>query len=502
MFEVFRYINIPPIRILGMLVFVAAMIGFILWVSGFRKNAQPIMKNKKYFLAFSGIVLLICIGSLLFKGLNYGLDFTGGTIIQLAVRPEVTIPEIRSAIEEFAEKTENPQLFDNPKVQLTVEVESRIDSAPGDAVIPAPEATPAPPVMEETPVVEEPAPTPVMDPDGEPENETGLVEDGDTDTHVDTDVHADTPADHEAVATPVQVESETTPPPAKAVRLETFRKAIIQIQKIEAAQLDDLVVFLNDKLNGTEVLKSETVGPTIGQELKSRALMALLIALLAQLIFITFRFGTKLRFGIAADIALIHDLIIMVGFYSLLGRPVDSPFLAALLTIIGYSVMDSVVVFDRVRENLKLMKGSSYEEAVNLSLNQVITRTAATSFTTILTLFAIYYFGGDTLNNFALALLIGAVAGTYSSLFVASPLLVWFDEMVKAKERKRVEDRRARLEEEARIKASKKGRDTDKSGDSKEDDRDGDDEDDEDSGEDQAGESKKKQKKTSRKRRR
>lgn len=441
----FKYLNIAPIRIVGMLLFVAVMIGFIIWVSGFRKKIRQLMKNKKYFLMVSGVILLICLGSLLFKGLNYGLDFTGGTLIQVAVKPGVTIPQVRDAIKEYANTTSNPGKYSDPKIQLAVEVETKTKE-------------------DSRPPAGKPAEKPGASPKGSPAASPAMPKTSPTGKIAPSPTVTTTPK-----ASPVPSPTGTVTPEyndetgftGKIKEGEKFRTCIIQLKRSEdkdlsAKEIDGLISHMSKKLGDMEVMKVETVGATIGKELRSRALVALAIALFAQLIYITFRFGTQLRFGIAADIALIHDLIIMVGLYSLLGKPVDSPFLAAVLTIIGYSVMDTVVVFDRVRENLKLMRGKSYEDTVNLSLNQVITRTAATSFTTILTLFAIYYFGGETLNNFALALLIGAVAGTYSSLFIASPLIIWIDEWVKGREKRRVEARRSKLEDEAKKKAEEK----------------------------------------------
>ena len=144
--------------------------------------------------------------------------------------------------------------------------------------------------------------------------------------------------------------------------------------------------------------------------------------------------GTEFRgdgFSRAADAALVHDVIIMIGFYSLAGKEVDSPFVAALLTIVGYSVMDSVVIFDRIRENINDWwdehgdeEDAPYEEIVNDSVNQTMIRSINTTLTTLVTLLAIYYFGGSTLQNFAYALLIGIVSGAYSSICIASPLLI------------------------------------------------------------------------------
>jgi|SRR5579872_307742 len=167
-----------------------------------------------------------------------------------------------------------------------------------------------------------------------------------------------------------------------------------------------------------------SVGPSLSKEYLSRSLWALVIALVLQLIYIAFRFGNQLRYGIVADIALIHDVLVMVGIYALANRKADDAFLAALLTVIGYSVMDSIVIFDRIRENGRIMPNLPYDQMVNTSLLQTMTRSVNTLATVLITLMALYFFGGDTLKNFAFALLVGVTSGAYSSIFIASPLLV------------------------------------------------------------------------------
>jgi len=388
-----KYMSFAPLQIIGMLLFVACMIGFIIWATSFRKKQKDIIGYRNYFFIFSGIVLLICIGALVFRGVNWGLDFKGGTVVELGIDPGVEISQVREAIKEFGIKKNIQDKLENPKIQMEQVVQER------DTI----------------PETKEP-------------DETSTSDSGEK-----TDSTPETPA-----------------------KRGKYKTCIIQTKHLNSDESQDMVDFIGTKIGQVEVMKQETIGPIIGRELQKKALIALLIALGLQLIYITFRFGTQIRFGIAADIALIHDIIVMIGIYSLLGKPVDSSFLAALLTIIGYSVMDSVVVFDRIRENLDLMKGSTYKETVNISLNQTLTRTALTSVTTIITLFALYYFGGATLHNFAIALLIGAVAGTYSSLFVASPLLILFDNFAKSSEKKRVEARRKKLQEDAEEKAFQK----------------------------------------------
>ncbi len=177
-----------------------------------------------------------------------------------------------------------------------------------------------------------------------------------------------------------------------------------------------------------------SVGPSLSREYLNRSLWALIIALVLQLLYIAFRFGNQLRYGIVADIALIHDVLVMVGIYAITNRKADDAFLAALLTVIGYSVMDTIVIFDRIRENGRLMTNVPYDSMVNTSLLQTMTRSVNTLVTVLITLFALYFFGGETLRNFAFALLVGVTSGAYSSVFVASPLLVMWRH---AQERKR-----------------------------------------------------------------
>ncbi len=184
----------------------------------------------------------------------------------------------------------------------------------------------------------------------------------------------------------------------------------------------------------------ESIGPVIGMELRSKAWKAVLFALVMILLYITYAFRkvsrpvASWRYGASAILALFHDLIILLGVFSLLGKfggvEINSAFVAAFLTVLGFSVHDTIVVFDRVRENLLKVSGK-FEEIVNRSLNETLVRSINTSLTVLLVLTAIYFFGGESLRYFALALLVGIAVGTYSSLFVASPLLVVWNEMAQ-----------------------------------------------------------------------
>ncbi len=182
-----------------------------------------------------------------------------------------------------------------------------------------------------------------------------------------------------------------------------------------------------------EIQSVEVVGPRAGEQLRQRALWATLSALGGMLIYIAFRF--QWVSGTAAVIATIHDVIITLGLFSLTNREIDLTIIAALLTLIGYSMNDKIVVFDRVRENMRAKGGGSFLELVNQSINQTLSRTLLTAGPTLLACLALYFLGGKVLNGIAFALLTGIVVGTYSSIFVASALLVmWhhFQERKKA----------------------------------------------------------------------
>jgi len=180
--------------------------------------------------------------------------------------------------------------------------------------------------------------------------------------------------------------------------------------------------------------KSRTVGPSISRELREKTWVVTALALFAILLYITYAFRKltypirSWQYALAAILALFHDVLIPTGVFSLLGIfygvPFTIPIVTALLTVFGYSINDSVVVFDRIRENLLTTRGQTFEETVNKSLNQTLTRSFNTSFTTLLVLFAIFFFGGETLRYFSLTLIIGIGCGTYSSIFLASPILV------------------------------------------------------------------------------
>jgi preprotein translocase subunit SecF len=174
-------------------------------------------------------------------------------------------------------------------------------------------------------------------------------------------------------------------------------------------------------LKDSDLISQDNVGASIGKELKQKAILALIIAAVAMLIYIGIRF--EFNFGIAAIISLIHDVLVTLGVYALFKVPVDSAFIAAMLTVIGYSINDTIVVFDRIRENQKYMRRNNYAELANASITQTMTRSVYTVLTVLITITSVYIFV-PSVRNFAFPLIIGITSGCYSSIFIASPLWV------------------------------------------------------------------------------
>jgi len=202
---------------------------------------------------------------------------------------------------------------------------------------------------------------------------------------------------------------------------------LIRTEPIEPDLRMKIVDELRDKYGEVELLEVDMIGPTIGKELRAQAFWALLIASLGIIIYVSFRF--EFKFAVAALFALYHDAIITVGIVALLWRNVETAFVAAILTIMGYSINDTIVIFDRIRENLKKHHGSKtrFIEIVNLSIAETMARSINTVLTTMMIVLAVLFFGGETLRDFALVLLVGFAIGAYSSIFIASPIVAMWE---------------------------------------------------------------------------
>lgn len=201
---------------------------------------------------------------------------------------------------------------------------------------------------------------------------------------------------------------------------------MIRTVDLEEQERKEVMAGLTDKLGAYQVLREEKVGATMGTELIMNAIYATIISWLLIIAYVSYRF--EFKFGISAVLGLVHNVIIVLGAFALTQRQIDSSFVAALLTIIGYAINDTIVIFDRIRENLKLhfRKNGDIVELVNTSIYQTMTRSIYTVSTVLFATFALYFFGGDTTKDFAFALLIGFFCGAYTSIFIASPLWVTF----------------------------------------------------------------------------
>ncbi|MBA7661473.1 Protein translocase subunit SecF [subsurface metagenome] len=179
------------------------------------------------------------------------------------------------------------------------------------------------------------------------------------------------------------------------------------------------------------VLSKETVGPQVGHDLKRKATQAVIWALIGMLIYIGVRF--KLAYGVAAIVTLAHDVLITLSIFSLTNREINLPVIAAMLTIVGYSLNDTIVIFVRVRDNLRILRKHDFERILDTSINQTLSRTVITSGTTFLTVLALFLFGGEVINDFAFTMIIGVVTGTYSSIYQSCPLLFYWNKIFKPK---------------------------------------------------------------------
>ncbi|MCR1898208.1 protein translocase subunit SecF [Irregularibacter muris] len=206
---------------------------------------------------------------------------------------------------------------------------------------------------------------------------------------------------------------------------EDRQQVVIQTKvNISDEQRQEILKSFQSKYNIQEkdILSVDKVDPVIGKELTNQVLVALAIAVVGMLIYITLRF--ELSFALAAIIALIHDALIVLAFYSLMRIQVNTPFIAAILTVLGYSINDTIVIFDRIRENRRVIKRNDYTKLINTSISQTLSRSINTSLTTLITITALYIFGVEAIRSFALPIIVGFMAGTFSSIFIASP--IWY----------------------------------------------------------------------------
>jgi preprotein translocase subunit SecF len=354
----------------------------------------------------SGVLILAGLVSLIIKGgPDLSIDFEGGTLVQVRFDKAVPIQELRDVVAAAGYESGEIQAFGQPNEYLIkIERISETDLASTkllDALVAV-----APQLNWRVVTVRE------LPPDYAENFEGGNL---------------------------VVVEADSIPPFEElkgAVRQQGV--GIVEATKETGTRAAFRLPFLGAEAKAAEALKeklaagfparsiemrrTETVGPRIGEELKNRAWAAIVISMFGILIYITWRF--EFKFAIGAIIALIHDVVITVGIFSILDKEISIAIIAALLTIVGYSLNDTIVVFDRIRENFSLRRRESYDAMINISINESLSRTVITSLTTLIVVLCLLFLGGEVIHDFAFALMLGIVVGTYSSIYVASPVLI------------------------------------------------------------------------------
>jgi preprotein translocase SecF subunit len=352
------------------------------------------------------------------RGPDLSIDFEGGTLVQVMFDKAVPINKLRDVVEKVGYKNANIQEFGQPNEYLIKVEEMDESKIVSDKLLEA---------------LNEVA----------PKSDWKIVSTKKMPNGLDKRVEANNLIVVEGTNIPsleiIESGIKKMGVGITAATMETATRVAFNLpfQGIESKAADKLKRGISKSFPEREITirRTETVGPKIGEELKNRAWAAIVISLFGILIYISWRF--EFRFAIGAIVALIHDILITLGIFSLTGKELSLVVVAAFLTIVGYSLNDTIVVFDRIRENFSMRRRESYERMIDISINESLSRTIITSITTLIVVLFLFFAGGEVIHDFAFALLIGVIVGTYSSIFVASPILVeWQNRIAKARRSK------------------------------------------------------------------
>jgi len=377
----------------------------------FKKPNFNFMKYKLFAFGVSGIIIIGGIINITKgKGLDYGIDFAGGSLVRVLLKKEIPIDEVRKSLSAVGLEKSRIQEIGTSKreylirsLQLTEESqEEEIEAHEiiGNKVIEALR-------LEEDRVA----------------LEKGLKDLNTVDEKELTRIlEASFPEEASAIAQKIL-----------SFRIsEGIIQDYAQLQR-ETGIGQETIDTLEGKtfLGSLAVLSKESVGPQVGHDLRRKATLAVVWALIGMLIYIGIRF--KFAYGVAAILTLAHDVLVTIGIFSLTNREINLPVIAAMLTIVGYSLNDTIVIFDRVRDNLRILRKQEFEGILDTSINQTLSRTVITSGTTFLTVLALFLFGGEVINDFAFTMIIGVLTGTYSSIYQSCPLLFFWNKIFKPK---------------------------------------------------------------------
>ncbi len=372
------------------------------------------MGKKWYFIGLSLVLFAVGMISIAVKrGLTYGIDFRGGTLVYVKFSHPPHLDAIRSQLKKERLGTATIQRF-GPAAENQVIIGLDLQTTASSNALDAGKRD----------IVKALAGLAGTPPGGEVDFNNASPQ---------------TVAEHLVVADPLHLASEGSEEAQRRYRELADAMVDFRSSAPHSGLLADLselkgvagvtpgvleALGKNFYLSSFAVRNTEIVGPKVGSDLRRQAVYVTLAGLAAMLVYIWFRF--ELIYGVAAVIATFHDVLITLGIFSLLNKEISLTVIAALLTLVGYSMNDTIVVFDRVRENVHLNKRESFYDLVNRSINQTLSRTILTSGLTFLAVLSLYLFGGEVIHGFALALVIGVIIGTYSSIAIASPILVYF----------------------------------------------------------------------------
>ena len=370
------------------------------------------MKYKYIAFALSGIVIVAGIINISSgKGLKLGVDFSGGTLIRVLLKDAVPIGELRQSLKDVG--------LGSSIIQETKGKEQREYSIRTVQVV---EKTEEEQELEAHEIMGNRVVDALRGADEKSAFEKGL-----------RDLNG---IDEKSLAVLLEAPSiqESSGIARKIIDFRVAEGIIKDFSQLGELGISEETISKlkeNTFLGRLTILSRETVGPQVGRDLRIKATKATIWALIGMLVYIALRF--KLAYGVSAILTLAHDVLFTLSIYSFTNREVNLPVIAAILTIVGYSINDTIVIFDRVRDNLKLMRKHPFEEILNASVNQTLSRSIITSGTVFMTVAALYFFGGEVINDFAFAMLIGVIEGSYSTIYQSCPIVYFWYKIFKPK---------------------------------------------------------------------
>ncbi|MDW7759368.1 MAG: protein translocase subunit SecF [Acidobacteriota bacterium] len=362
--------------------------------------------------ALSGILILAGLANIIIgKGLNFGVDFSGGALIHLMFRDTIPVDQIRASLRDIDLGGSTIQEVDRSGKEYIIRTQLQSDLENEDAELEAHE-------LMGIRIIET-----LRSPEEAENRARGLRDLNEIDEKsLVLLLESGFPEDAGRLARGI-------------IAYRVKNHIIGDYGELTAAGTDPEAVDIlrnTTYLGSLAVLSKETVGPQVGADLRRKALQATLWALVGMLAYIAVRF--KLAYGVASVMTLGHDVLITLSIFSFTSREINLPVIAALLTIVGYSLNDTIVIFDRVRDNIKLMRRTPLESILNSSINQTLSRSIITSGTVLLTVVALYLFGGEVINDFAFVMIIGVISGTYSTIYQSCPIVYFWHKIFKTRQ--------------------------------------------------------------------